>query len=368
MAAAADSFAEISPSQLEAAEVLLLSSRGPRPDVLDAIGEDIGTAVLTVAEFEAIDLSALAGRPLVIDVDLSDAALVKALRGRLRDLETPRLVLLQTHNRRDVLRAQDLNPTDFFFHPFRSADLGRTVRYLLNGKAEGNWVDLTQTQRAALRVSLKCFEDAAERAARGEPLPVEGLKDCTRCILAATQELHLDDWMAALRDHHNYTFRHSMFVTGAISTFAYALGIRGLDLERLALGALLHDIGKAKVPLALLDKPSALSPREMRLMQRHSDYARMMLASETWVEPEVAAMVIHHHERLDGSGYPDGLAAGQLNDFVRMTAISDTYSALVDKRAYKAAMPKDRAIRLMSSLKNELDQDIVRKFGEFILA
>lgn len=367
MAAAAELRAGSSSSQLEAAEVLLLAGRGPRRAVLEAIGEDIATAVLTLDDFEAIDLSVLAGRPLIIDVDLSDSALVKILRTRLRELEAPRLVLLQTHSRRDVLRAQDLNPTDFFFHPFSSTDLGQAVRNLLNGKAEASWVDLTQTQRAALRISLKCFEDTAELAARGEPLPVEGLKDCTRSILAATQDLDLDDWMAALRDHHNYTFRHSMFVTGAISTFAYALGIRGLDLERLALGALLHDIGKAKVPLSLLDKPSALTPREMRMMQRHSDYARMMLVAETWVEPEVGAMVVHHHERIDGSGYPDGLAGGQINDFVRMTAIGDTYSALVDKRAYKPAMPKDRAIRLMSSLKNELDLDIVRKFGEFIL-
>ncbi len=173
--------------------------------------------------------------------------------------------------------------------------------------------------------------------------------------------------MAALRDHHNYTFRHSMFVAGTVSTFAYELGIRGRDLEYLALGGLLHDIGKAKVPTALLDKAGALLPGEWRLLQMHAEYSRMMLASEDWVEPEVASMVVHHHERIDGSGYPDGLKAGELNDYVRMMAIGDTFSALVDKRAYKPAMAKERAVRLMSSLTNELDQSIVREFRDFIL-
>ncbi len=367
MAAAAESLTGSDLSQVHAAEVILLSDRGPRRDVLEAIGLNIATAVVNPGDLGALDLPALAGRPWIIDVDLSDSLAFKVLRKRLDDLKAPRLVLLQTHDRRMLLRAQDLNLTDFFFHPYSQADLGRSVRQLLNGEVEESWGVLTQTQRAALRVSLKCFEEASERAARGEPLPVEVLKDCTRHILAATQEIHLDVWMASLRNHHNYTFRHSMFVTGTISTFAYWLGIRGLDLEHLALGALLHDIGKSKVPATLLDKPAALSPCEWRQMQMHAEHSRMMLATESWVEPEVAAMVVHHHERIDGSGYPDGLKAGELNDFVRMMAIGDTFSAMVDKRAYKAAMPKDQALCIMSSLTSELDQDIVRKFREFIL-
>ena len=70
---------------------------------------------------------------------------------------------------------------------------------------------------------------------------------------------------------------------------------------------------------------------------------------------------------MDGSGYPDGLKGAELNDYVRMMAIGDTFSALVDKRAYKPAMPKERAIRLMCSLKSELDQSIVQPFRGFIL-
>lgn len=367
MVAAAERLLGSDLSSLQAAEVILLSDRGSRRDVLEAIGPDISTAVIDPGDLEAVNFLPFAGRPLIIDLDLSDSLTFKWLLKLLKDLEVPRLVLLKTFNRRALLRAQDLNPIDFFFHPFGRADLGRAVRQLLNGEVEKKWNKLTQTQRAALRVSLKCFEEASELAARGEPLPVTSLKDCTGHILAATQEVRLDDWMAALRNHHNYTFRHSMFVSGTIATFAYWLGIRGHDLERLALGALLHDIGKAKVPTALLEKPGALSPHEWSLMQSHTEYSRTMLTSETWIDPEVASMVVHHHERIDGSGYPDGLKAGELNDFVRMTAIGDTFSALVDKRAYKPAMPNDQALRVMSSLKNELDQAIVQKFQEFIL-
>lgn len=367
MTSAAETFPRSDLSPLNAAEVILLSDRGPQRDVLEAIGPDIATVVINPSDLGPMDLVPLADILWIIDLDLSISQYFNAISEWLKDLKAPRLILLKDHNRRALLRAQDLSPVDFFVHPFGRADLGQAVRQVLNGKVEKKWNRLTQTQRAALRVSLKCFEEASDQAARGEPLPLAGLKDCTHHILAATQEIRLDDWMAALRGHHNYTFRHSMFVTGTIATFAYWLGIRGHDLERLALGALLHDIGKAKVPTALLDKPGALSPQEWRMMQSHAEYSRAMLTSETWIDAEVASMVVHHHERLDGSGYPDGLKAGELNDFVRMTAIGDTFSALIDKRSYKPAMSNDRALSVISSLKNELDQDIAKKFREFVL-
>ena len=367
MASTAPEFPIPGSSQLNAAEVVVLSDRGPQRDILAAIGADVVTAIVSPGDLGVVDLRSLTEVCWVIDLDLSDSLHCKATLEQLKDLDAPRFILLRTHERRGLLRAQDLSPIDFFFHPFSQDDLGRAVRQFLNGEVEKKWERLTQTQRAALRVSLKCFETASELVASGQPLPEKALKDCTLHILAATQEARLDDWMAALRGHHNYTFRHSMFVTGTITTFAYWLGIRGQDLERLALGALLHDIGKAQVPTALLDKPGALSPNEWHMMQNHAEYSRMILASETWIDPNVVSMAVHHHERLDGSGYPDGLKGSELNDFVRMTAIGDTFSALIDKRSYKPAMSNDKSIRIMSCLKEELDQDIVRKFREFIL-
>lgn len=102
-------------------------------------------------------------------------------------------------------------------------------------------------------------------------------------------------------------------------------------------------------------------------MRTHPEHSRAILLRESGLSEEIVAMAVHHHEKLDGTGYPDGLSGAQLNDHARITAIADVYSALIEERAYKPAMPPEKALEMMAGFKGHLDPDLVRAFRSFIL-
>ena len=124
------------------------------------------------------------------------------------------------------------------------------------------------------------------------------------------------------------------------------LGLPPTRLRRLALGGILHDIGKLRVPDGILKKPGPLTDDEFRVIRRHPDWGAALLA-ELGFAPEVRAIVRDHHERLDGSGYPQGLPAHQLSLEARIVAVCDVYDALVSPRVYRDAWPAGRALDLL---------------------
>ena len=126
-------------------------------------------------------------------------------------------------------------------------------------------------------------------------------------ILKAIKHSSLREWLTTVGCHHTDSYRHCLFVTGFAVAFAQHLGMREDDQRRLARAALLHDVGKAFVPVAILDKPDALTPEEMDEMRQHPRRGYDALAAQGGFPPEMLDVVLHHHEFLDGTGYPDGL-------------------------------------------------------------
>jgi len=174
-----------------------------------------------------------------------------------------------------------------------------------------------------------------------------------------------DSWIDALANHHNYSFRHSMFVCGTLTYFAHSIRIGTRDLERLTVGGLIHDIGKSKIPLEILDKPGKLDNADWLIMRDHPIYSREILRHEPDLEPDTIAMAVHHHEKLDGTDYTDGLSGTQTNDNTRLIAIADVYSALIDKRSYKGSMSNEQALDPMATLEGHLDMDLLKAFKTF---
>ena len=103
------------------------------------------------------------------------------------------------------------------------------------------------------------------------------------------------------------------------------------------MAATLHDIGKARIPLAILDKPARLDPGEEEIMRSHPVIGYELLKGLAGITPEILDGVRHHHEYLDGSGYPDGLTAPKISDLVRLLTISDIFAALIEFAAIPAA-------------------------------
>lgn len=307
---------------------------------------------------------------IVFDVDLSRREVVGHLRKVFKldaASSVPLLFILNELHRREVVQIHSLGGQDFVVRPLHTIEVLPVLRSLVNSSVEERWNQLSPVQAAALKVSLKVFEDMMEQAFVGEPLPALVIRESCKSIVEATAHDDLESWVRAIRDHHNYTYRHSMLVSGFLISFAHLVGIRGEDLEALALGAMLHDIGKAVTPLDILDKPGQLNDEEWQVMRQHPVESRRILERESQWEENIIDAAAHHHERLDGTGYPDGLKKGKISDMVRMISVADVFSALVDKRAYKAPRDGREAYELMLTMEGQLDLDLVKAFKPIAL-
>src|SRR6201996_8707860 len=139
------------------------------------------------------------------------------------------------------------------------------------------------------------------------------------------------------------------------------LGLASFELERLEWAARVHDVGKIIVSPEILEKPGALTNCEYAEIQRHSVFGARLVASLG--DPELTAIVRHHHERLDGSGYPDRLRGGEIPLGARIVAVADTFDALPSCRPYREALPPGEAIRVIEAEAGSgFDPRVVRAF------
>lgn len=341
--------------------LLVHSNAEPAPDLVAALQlhHDVRTCALdTLLSADPADVLAC-----VIEADLLSNATNRLVRTRLGELgeDVPRIFSLDQFDRRSFMAASALNAADFLGRPFEAARVQAVLGRHINRSLEASWQRLSAVQTSALKVSLKVFEDINNQAASGAPVEAAQVAESAESIVAALDQVGLDAWMQALRDHHRYTFRHVMFVTGTMSSAARLLGFTPADCQLAVSAGLMHDIGKARVPAEILDKPSKLDDSEWQAMRQHPRFGADILATGGW-DADVIDVVLHHHERLDGAGYPDRLVDAQIKDFTRLVAISDVYSALVDKRAYKPAMTGSAAHETMMAAHGHLDLSMVKAF------
>ncbi len=303
----------------------------------------------------------------VFCVNAGELETTKQVKKVLETCQTESLFVLPTHNSDGIARLRGITDAEFLVLPFDGNDLRNLIKKTLNRSVERSWNALHPQKQKALKEAVVCFENCFDQVQQGQPVPIEAIQDCCHLIRDAAALGDLDNWIDALDNHHDYSFRHSMFVCGTLSYFAHAIGIGGADLDQLTVGGLLHDIGKAKIPLEILDKPGKLDDHEWQTMKMHPVYSNDILLHENDLDADLVAMAVSHHERIDGRGYPDALSGAQINDQVRLTAIADVYSALIDKRAYKGSMTCEAALDIMSSFEGHLDMDLLRSFRSFVL-
>jgi HD-GYP domain-containing protein (c-di-GMP phosphodiesterase class II) len=134
------------------------------------------------------------------------------------------------------------------------------------------------------------------------------------------------------------------------------------------MAATLHDVGKARIPLSILDKPGRLDPVEDEIMKRHPVIGYELLKDLSGISAEVLDGVRHHHEYLDGSGYPDGLTAEGISDLVRLLTISDIFAALVEQRPYRPPMSREAAYKVLCGMEGKLEGSLVKAFRKVALA
>lgn len=169
--------------------------------------------------------------------------------------------------------------------------------------------------------------------------------------------------LTRLKEHDPYTANHCINVCVITLAVAHADGIDQSTAEMLATATLLHDIGKTKVPLEILNKPGRFEPHELDEMRKHTTYGRDVLMDLPGVTEEMMLIATQHHEMLNGKGYPNNLVGDEIHRFGQMTAVADVYDALTSARVYKPALPPHFALGKIYQNKNiEFREDLVNLF------
>ena len=169
--------------------------------------------------------------------------------------------------------------------------------------------------------------------------------------------------LARLKDKDYYTYMHSVAVCALMVSLARQLMLDDMQVRQAGLAGLLHDIGKMTVPLEILNKPGKLTKTEFDVMKGHPAKGHKMLLEGSGIDDVALDVCLHHHERLAGNGYPEGLADEQISMYAKMGAVCDVYDAITSDRPYKSGWEPADAIRKMAEWsKGHFDQRIFEAF------
>jgi len=155
--------------------------------------------------------------------------------------------------------------------------------------------------------------------------------------------------LARLKTADNYTYMHSVAVCALMTALARELELAPEQVRSAGLAGLLHDIGKMAVPSAILNKPGSLSDAEFSSVRTHPAAGHRMLLEVDEIDPVALDVCLHHHEKLDGSGYPKGLRGEEISLYARMGAICDVYDAITSNRPYKQGWCPAESLRRMAA-------------------
>ena len=302
---------------------------------------------------------------LMVDADLRKKICVEQIRLILKKQSciSEKLFIVQRHIHHMVAQAYALGATAVASRP---AELSVKLAQIELAQKTAQ----TGSATAAPEVvgSAAAFASMFSAIQSGNPINLADAESATLHVIDGIGQNGLGAWLDNVRDHHEGTFQHCLLVTGVAVGFALEIGFTGSDVKRLGMAATLHDIGKAHIPLAILDKPGRLDSGEEDIMRRHPVIGYELLKDIPGISSEILDGMRHHHEYLDGSGYPDALTAPDISDLVRLLTISDIFAALIESRSYRAAMPARDAYKILCGMNGKLEQALVKAFRKVAVA
>jgi putative nucleotidyltransferase with HDIG domain len=332
---------------------------------------DLERILQSVSEVDTVSTSELPDTPadqisgIVIDINLRSAESVQRVRNKLRHESyraMPRLFVLADALHHGSMQAWALGATDTISRPFDAAGLLQRIRAAFPDSHGFDTTNRGKTLNRGIAAAHEVMVKIFHKLPAGEPLKFSDIVQAENKILKALKHSSLREWLTTVGCHHTDTFRHCLFVTGFAVAFAQHLGMREDDQRRLVRAALLHDVGKAFIPTVILDKPGLLNDEEMGEIRKHPRLGYEALVAQGGFPPEMMDVVLHHHEFLDGTGYPDGLRAEEISDIVRLTTIVDIYAALVESRPYRVPFTHAKAFSMMEKMEGKIDQHLLHAF------
>lgn len=170
-------------------------------------------------------------------------------------------------------------------------------------------------------------------------------------------------WMSKMRDENEYTSEHCLNVCILSVAFGRQLGLSQEELNKLGMCALLHDVGKMRIPPHILNKPDTLTRKEMQIMKAHTVHGHNLLMGSKGLYDSVVDVAYSHHERVDGTGYPRGLPESGISKFTRIVAIVDAYDAMTAERCYQPAKTSTEVMKIIYEERGtHFDEELTLKF------
>jgi putative nucleotidyltransferase with HDIG domain len=343
--------------------LLLASDRTDQSSELASILRSVGEVDTVSTSDIPVSPAGLSG--VVVDINLRSPESVQQVRKKLQAdaySQMPRLFVLADALHHASMQAWALGATDTISRPLDAGAIMQRIRAAFPDSQFFDASDRGKTLNRGVAAAHAVITKIFQRMPSGVPLTMDDVVQAESRIIKAIKHSSLREWLTTVGCHHADSYRHCLFVTGFAVAFAQHLGMRDNDQRRLTRAALLHDVGKAFIPTAILDKPGPLTAEETAEMRQHPRRGYDALAAQGSFPPEMLDVVLHHHEMLDGSGYPNGLAGSQVSDIVRLTTIVDIYAALVEKRAYRLPFTHSRAFGIMEAMGAKLDQQLLQAF------
>jgi putative nucleotidyltransferase with HDIG domain len=344
--------------------IYLLTDRPDRSAALETSIKAIGHCEVVAAGDDCP--SVVRPRAVVSDLTLSRRESVSRLRNFLhcgKATDIPVVCLLRSTTDHDLRHARDLGATICF--PAYTAP--HLVVQALQAEMKVEEPDaLSQPVIRNVTRAKEVLNGLFDGVRGGGPINLKQVDAGLDPILAAVKEGGLTRWLETVWTHDDATYQHCLLVAGVAAQFVLHLGFRTEDREHFVRAALLHDVGKAQIPLEILNKPGRLDADELVIMRRHPVIGYDILR-DSGCDTATLGAVRHHHEMLDGSGYPDGLVGSEISDTVRLLTICDIYAALTERRSYKAPMPAREAMAILSGMTGKLEMSLVQHFGNAML-
>jgi putative nucleotidyltransferase with HDIG domain len=223
-------------------------------------------------------------------------------------------------------------------------------------------IPMTEKSRAIYTSTSKIIDDLFKTEITAEKIQ-EAKLSINSLITGVVHNKVTISSLIRVSSYDYYTYTHCVNVAVYSVGLAKEAGLSGKEQEQLGMGGILHDLGKAQVDLKIVNKAGALTEIEFKEMKRHPVYGYNILKEQRETDEVILTAVRHHHEKLNGVGYPDSLLAGDISLYARIVAICDIFDALSTKRSYKPAMSSFDTLNLMQTkMKNELDPYLLKLF------
>ena len=230
------------------------------------------------------------------------------------------------------------------------------------------WEEEHPRAQLAMNTLIGDVDDMFEQVSAGDKLNIIKLRKSVEPVVESiSRNPDACLWVARLKQHDNYTYQHSLSAAMWSVSLGRQVGLPRRDLRSLAMGCMLMDIGKLRVDPDLLRAQRELTTEEAAEVAGHVEHGMEILQECGILNQDVVDMVAHHHERYDGSGYPNGLKHDRIPPFARIAGIVDTYDALTSKRTYAKAVSPSDAIKLLYEARDEdFQAELVESFIQAI--